>query len=166
MGRLIEVVGSLNIDLVSTTSRMPGPGETLQASSFTTGFGGKGANQAVAAARLLAQNAPSSGTVVHMVGAVGKDQFGDDFLKQLKVEGIVPSAVRAIDSQRTGSTVIIVEESSGENRILFTPAANFEIKPEHIKLQAIPSLVVFQLEIPFETVRAAIHSSSNGPAVR
>lgn len=152
MGRLIEVVGSINIDLVSTTPRVPGPGETLQASSFSTGFGGKGANQAVASARLLDEHARSSGRAVRMVGAVGKDQFGEDSLKQLRTEGIDPTAVRTVENLKTGSTIIIVEETTGENRILFTPAANFDFKPEHVQFQSGPSLVVLQLEIPFETV--------------
>lgn len=162
--RPIEVVGSLNIDLVSTTARVPGPGETLQASSFSTGFGGKGANQAVAAARLLDEHARSSGKAVRIVGAVGRDQFGEDFLKQLKTEGIDSSDVRVVDTAKTGSTIIVVEESTGENRILFTPAANFDFEPSHVQLLPDPSLVVLQLEIPFQTVRtqAPMPTTSTG----
>ena len=163
MVRLIEVVGSLNIDLVSTTPRVPGPGETLQASSFSTGFGGKGANQAVACVRMLDDHVRSSGNAVRMVGAVGKDQFGDDFISQLKSEGISPAAVRSVDGLTTGSTIIIVEQSTGENRILFTPAANFSLKPNFVDaqpgLQPGHGLVVFQLEIPFDTVLAGLRTA-------
>ena len=165
MPRPIEVVGSLNIDLVTTTSRVPNPGETFQASSFFTGFGGKGANQAVAAARLSGEH-PKDGSApsgnVRMVGAVGGDQFGEDALAALKREGIDSSAVRVVQEQKTGSTVIIVEEGSGENRILFTPGANFEVTPEYVKsgIGESAGIAVFQLEIPFDTVRLLVAVAS------
>lgn len=145
----IEVVGSLNIDLVTVTPRPPSAGETLRATSFSTGFGGKGANQAVACARLSLPD-----TRVRMVGAVGDDQFGSDFLKHLGNEGINADAVRVVEGKKTGTSLIIVEEGSGENRILFSPGANDNVTPETVTLRedAEKGFVVLQLETPFASV--------------
>ncbi|KAI9664182.1 MAG: hypothetical protein M1831_002361 [Alyxoria varia] len=172
MSRPIEVIGSLNIDLVTTTSRVPNAGETIQASSFFTGFGGKGANQAVAAARLSGKQhenessseSAASTTNVRMVGAVGSDQFGEDALAALKREGIDSAAVKVMQEQKTGSTVIIVEESSGENRILFTPGANFAVTSEDVGngIGKEAGIAVFQLEIPFNTVVEGLRIAKEG----
>lgn len=158
--RLIEVVGSLNIDLVTTTSRMPGPGETLAASGFSTGFGGKGANQAVAAAR-LSRLTKDSAQPVRMIGAVGDDQFGRDFLEHLDKEGINSDAVKVKAGSKTGTAVIIVEEQTGENRILFSAGANDEVGPENIDFKPNTSgIAVFQLETPLPTVLHAIKQAT------
>lgn len=154
--KLIEIVGSLNIDLVTVTPRVPGPGETLTASSFSTGFGGKGANQAVACARLLrhaARDPPTDSIQVRMVGAVGDDQFGLDFRRHLEREGLQVDAIQIKEHMKTGTAVILVEELTGENRILLSPGANGAVKPQDIVLgDSVGGVVIFQLEIPLSTV--------------
>lgn len=153
----IAVIGSLNVDFITRTPRVPAGGETLRVSSFDTGFGGKGANQAVACAR-LSQN--SDGTVpeglnvtVSMVGAVGEDIFGSDFLNALQKDKIDTSHIEKISGGKTGTANIIVEEQTGENRILFFPGANYA-SGETVK-DLVPDdadVVVFQLEIPLPQV--------------
>jgi ribokinase len=148
----ITVIGSLNTDLVTTTSRVPSGGETLTASSFATGLGGKGANQAVAAARL----SPPS-VSVRMIGAVGGDEFGPPLINGLKKDGIDISGVRVVESKTTGVAVILVEENSGENRILLNPGANHAVLAEEFETVESfgaprPDLLVLQLEIPLQTV--------------
>lgn len=153
---LITIIGSLNKDLVIRTSRMPSAGESLTASSFATGSGGKGANQAVACAR-LSHYQDGSGPVyadVQMVGAVGDDQFGHELLDGLKQAGIDTSEVRTRASEQTGVAVVIVEEKTGENRILVSPNANATLlwgDFTHIPTP-LPDLIVLQLEIPLDTV--------------
>lgn len=118
---LVAVVGSLNVDLVSFTSRIPHAGETLSSDAFTTGWGGKGANQAVATARLASslESPPAlrSGTegtsstidiTVKMFGAVGDDDFGPSLKKALDAEHVDTADVRVVENQRTGVAVIIV----------------------------------------------------------
>lgn len=164
---LIEVVGSLNIDVVTVTSRVPGPGETIKAVSFDTGFGGKGANQAVAAARLLRHDAssePDHRIMVSMNGAVGDDQFGKDFVIHLKdVEKIGVVNVRAKKGYKTGTSCILVEEATGENRILFTEGANGALTPDEASSLEPTSevgnrkhFVVLQMEIPIESMVACV----------
>ena len=162
MIRLIEVVGSLNVDLVTVTRRIPNAGETLAATSFDTGFGGKGANQAVACARLL-EDSPTSTTLVKMVGAVGADEFGQKSLKRLEEEHIDHSGVRSVHDVKTGTTMIIVEEGSGENRILFVPGANHHVTPQDVDLDSgfQDNLVLFQLELPLSTVIAALEKAKS-----
>lgn len=130
---------------------MPEPGETLAANSFDTGFGGKGANQAVAAARLASQ-----GVRLLMVGNVGDDVFGHDYLKGLEKEGISSEGVKVVPEAKTGVSNIIVDESTGENRILFTANANnaYSEQPEPAwdLVPAESHIVVFQLEIPMRLV--------------
>ena len=105
----IYVVGSLNVDLVSYTSRIPNAGETLTSESFTTGYGGKGANQAVATARLASSSTPSEHSiVVKMVGAVGDDEFGPPLKQAMEAEGIDVVDVAVVKGQRTGVAVILV----------------------------------------------------------
>ena len=158
----IEVIGSLNIDLVTRTKRLPKAGETLQASSFSAGFGGKGANQAVACARLLRdeQGAPArNGAIVRMVGAVGGgggtgvDIGAQSYLDHLTKEGIETGRILVKDDVPTGTAVIIVEEETGENRILITPGANGAIKPGELQLDNVPGgVVMFQLETEIHIV--------------
>jgi ribokinase len=142
----ITVIGSLNIDFITRTSRLPHPGETFAALSFDTGFGGKGANQAVACARLA-----GSDVSVLMVGRVGDDSFGRDYLEALEKEGIDPWGVVMLKREKTGVTNIIVDEVSGENRILFVGNANERFGPE-TEEPMYGDVVVFQLEIPLKTV--------------
>ncbi|KAG8529885.1 uncharacterized protein KY384_005366 [Bacidia gigantensis] len=152
----VTVIGSLNTDLVTRTSRVPEGGETLTSQAFKTGSGGKGANQAVACARLSRRKAaPGDGTVkVRMIGAVGDDFFGKALVQDLKDSFIDVSGVTARSDEHTGTAVIIVEESTGENRILLSPGANHGLTPEtFVELPApLPDVIVLQLEIPLETV--------------
>ena len=152
----ILVIGSLNYDLITRTSHIPDPGETLTSESFSTGSGGKGANQAVACARLSRhRNSTHDGDVsVRMVGAVGSDAFGRDMLEGLRSNGIDTSGVTIVPNQMTGVATIIVESSTGENRILFSPNANATLLPDRFATipEPLPDLIVLQLEIPFPTV--------------
>jgi ribokinase len=152
----IAVIGSLNIDFITRTPRVPGPGETLTSNSFSTGFGGKGANQAVACARLA-----SEGTKVAMVGNVGDDGFGRDYFEALGKEGIDARGVTTVKGETTGAANIIVEEETGENRIMFTPGANNSYaKKGDGEWDLVPrdaGVVVFQLEIPMEVVSVLFH---------
>lgn len=154
--RSVAVVGSLNIDFVTRTLRLPHPGETLQAISFDTGFGGKGANQAVGAARLAGE-----GVKVRMVGAIGDDGFGNDYFEALGKEGIDTSGVRRLKGEKTGITNIVVD-SSGENRIMFIANANMSFKDgEDLVSSQEGDVVVFQLEIPFKTVSRSLSLATN-----
>ncbi|KAF2179856.1 Ribokinase-like protein [Zopfia rhizophila CBS 207.26] len=153
---VISVVGSLNVDLVTRTSRVPVGGETLTSESFDIGFGGKGANQAVACARLSrtgrqALNAEPSDVEVRMVGAVGEDQFAPDFLKSLQKDGLNTSKVQVLSGKKTGVAVIIVESQSGENRIMFCPGANYDV-PVVDLVDSDSSVALFQLELPMNVV--------------
>jgi ribokinase len=161
--KTITVIGSLNTDLVTLTPRVPSGGETLTASSFSTGSGGKGANQAVACARLSRpnptskSNAQPSNITVKMVGAVGADAFGPGIIKGMKEDGIDVSGIKVIEQQSTGVAVILVEESIGENRILLSPGANGTLQPTDFSTaqnlgSPLPGLIILQLEIPLPTV--------------
>ncbi|KDQ14047.1 hypothetical protein BOTBODRAFT_33163 [Botryobasidium botryosum FD-172 SS1] len=153
----ITVIGSLSADLTSFTPRIPNAGETLTSTSFATACGGKGSNQAVAAARIGGNRVQ-----VSMIGAVGKDEFGSKLAKGLEAEGIDAKDVRAQEGEGTGVAVIIVEESTGENRILVNRGANALVLPSTLPLYLFepttcPQLIVLQLEIPLETVLHIIH---------
>ncbi|KAL9615123.1 MAG: hypothetical protein Q9167_000441 [Letrouitia subvulpina] len=154
--KLITVIGSLNTDLITRTSRVPLSGETLTAKSFSTGSGGKGANQAVACARLSrCKQSPSDGMVnVQMVGAIGYDIFGRDLIASLEQNGVDTSRVKITENERTGVAVIVVEEATGENRIMITPGANYSIRPDQFDglPTPLPAMIVLQLEIPLDTV--------------
>lgn len=153
----ITIIGSLNIDLVTVTPRVPSGGETLTATSFSTGFGGKGANQAVACARLCRQRDAASTSAqlqVSMVGAVGSDAFGRDFLQHLKGEGVDVERVQVKDD-KTGTAVILVEEKSGENRILLATGANHRITREDVQGVVKEGITILQLEIPLDVVSVA-----------
>ena len=156
----ITVIGSLNKDLVTRTSRIPSAGETLTSESFATGSGGKGANQAVACARLGKHDLHSNGKVrVRMMGAVGDDTFGVDLIDGLHRDGINTDGVQTLSHMRTGVSVIIVEEETGENRILFSPGANYFIDPGHLNQVLVsepPDLIVLQLEVRLSLVIAAL----------
>lgn len=142
----IVVVGSINMDLVSVTDRAPGPGETVFGSDFQMYSGGKGANQAVAAARL--------GYPALLLGKVGGDIFGSQLLAILAADGVDISHVEKI-SGSTGTASIVVD-SRGENSIIVTPSANLHVTPEyldgkqHILRQA--GMILTQLEVPLSTV--------------
>lgn len=151
---LITVIGSLNTDLITRSTRLPLAGETVISQSFDTGSGGKGANQAVACARLSRRKDGVKGDVaVKMMGAVGDDLFGKDLVAGLESNGIDTTGVSVKKGEKSGVACIIVDEESGENRILMSPNANFSLKPsEFSTLPApLPNLIVLQLEIPLDT---------------
>jgi len=146
----IVVVGSINMDLVTLAPRFPGPGETLLGSRFFTAHGGKGANQAVAAARL--------GAEVAMIGALGRDAFGDQLHAGLAHEGIDLAHVARIDDEGSGSASITV--AAGENQIIVVPAANARVSLAQVEAArdaiARADAVLVQLEIPLDAVEATL----------
>ena len=161
----VTVIGSLNMDLVTRSSRLPLAGETLTATSFDTGAGGKGANQAIACARLSRKRASSASlssfrsTRVKMIGAVGDDEFGQTLLVGLRQDRIDISGVVIRPDTRTGVASIWVETVSGENHILISPNANHTLTPDMFTDFSFiqpsippPHLILLQLEIPLETV--------------
>jgi ribokinase len=147
MAHRIAVVGSNMTDLVTSIVRMPAPGETLEAPSFFMGFGGKGANQAIAAGKL--------GADVMMVTKVGDDVFGQSTIRNLKDNGIDIAHVGTVPGKSSGVAPIFVDEH-GENSILIIKGANNELKPADIDAAAEDlkrcNLILMQLEVPLETV--------------
>lgn len=148
----IVVVGSINMDLVVRAPRHPAPGETILGTDFQTFPGGKGANQAVAAARL--------GGKVMMVGRVGTDPFGDVLLANLNKDGVDTRYVYRTEATASGVALITVSES-GQNNIVVVPGANWKLLPSDVQA-AEPAfkgagVVLMQLEIPVETAAAAVH---------
>ena len=143
----IAVVGSNMMDLVTYVERMPAPGETLEAPSFAMGHGGKGANQAVAAARL--------GSEVTMVSKVGEDAFAEATLANFRANGIDAAHVTTAPGTSSGVAPIFVERG-GENAILIVKGANDCLRPADIDAAADAlrgcRLILLQLEIPVETV--------------
>lgn len=146
----IVVVGSINMDLVTVAPRFPAPGETLMGERFLSVHGGKGGNQAVAAARL--------GAEVHMVGAVGEDAFAQPLWDGLVAEGVGLEHVSRIAHCSSGTASITV--AGGENEIVVVPGANAQLKPEHVAraetLLASADVVLVQMEIPLESVEATL----------
>lgn len=146
----ITIIGSLNMDLVTVTSTVPTQGETVTGQSFATMYGGKGANQAVACARLQAD--------VSFIGCVGNDTFGTMMLDNLTREGIHTEAVEVLHDVSSGTASIIVKD--GDNRIIVVPGANALVTPERVRKYADvirqSDIIVLQLEIPLPSVRAAI----------
>ncbi|MFW6181973.1 MAG: ribokinase [Spirochaetota bacterium] len=147
----IGVVGSNMMDLITTVSVMPRKGETVEAPSFDMGFGGKGANQAVAAALLGAQ--------VVMVTGVGDDLFGGEVKRNFQRYGIDTSFVKTIPGVSSGVAPIFVD-SEGNNSILIVKGANNHLLPGDVEQakEALKGcdLLLLQLEIPLETVYAAV----------
>jgi ribokinase len=147
----VVIVGSLNMDLRVQTPRLPAPGETLIGTGFSTDSGGKGANQAVAAARM--------GAAVAMLGRVGRDAHGAALTQALRTDGIDTSSVGEDTAAPTGTAVILLMPD-GENSILVIPGANHRFRPAHIADNAEglrkARVVVAQLECPLDTVRAAL----------
>ena len=162
----IAVIGSLNIDFITRTPRVPGPGETLTSNSFSTGFGGKGANQAVACAKLSRTRALQDANVtVMMAGAVGEDSHGTVLLDSLTSYGVDVTEVarNAADSEfsTSGTAVVMVDQQTGQNRIILSPGANASVQSSRFAdiFNPKPALLVMQLEIPFETVLEACRTA-------
>jgi ribokinase len=143
----IAVVGSANIDLTTFTNQFPKPGETIFGQRFDLGFGGKGANQAVAA-RLC-------GAEVFMVARVGSDLFGPATIENFRKQGIDPTHVKQVEGLSSGVAPIFVEPN-GQNRILVVKGANDALKPADVDAAAetlkSSDCIVLQFEIPVETV--------------
>src|ERR1700735_5350007 len=143
----IAVIGSANVDVTTFTDRFPKPGETIFGQKFDLGFGGKGANQAVAA-RLC-------GAEVFMVARVGSDLFGPATIENFRNLGIDTSHVKQIPGMSSGVAPIFVEPN-GQNRILVVKGANDALRPADVDAAAetlkTVDCIVLQFEIPLETV--------------
>ncbi len=143
----IVVVGSINADLQFMSPSIPRGGQTILGSGFDMGFGGKGANQAVAA-RLC-------GAQVAMIAAVGGDLLGTEAIANLHAQGVDTSAVRVVPDAATGTALILLEPSA-ENRIIVVKGANDRLSPAHIDAAADQiaeaDMVLVQFEIPLQTV--------------
>jgi ribokinase len=153
----ICVVGSSNIDLISKVPRLPMLGETLTGHSFQIGYGGKGANQAVMAARLGAQ--------VTMVTKVGRDVFGEGTLQNYREQGIDTQHVLFDESRFSGVAPIFVDDSA-RNFIVIVPGANLGLSPADVQAARdvilVADLVVCQLEVPVETTLEAFRVAKSG----
>lgn len=150
-GARIAVIGSFNTDLMVRAPRLPVPGETVLGTTFHMGAGGKGANQAVAAARL--------GAAVEMVACLGDDEFGRLALTTLSGEGVDVDHVTLLEGVATGVALIMVDDVHGENMIVVAPGANERVSAEHVNVArdvlASSDVLLMQLEIPLETVEHA-----------
>jgi ribokinase len=147
----IVVVGSLNVDHTFRVTHFPAPGDTRTASGASTDFGGKGANQALAAAR--------AGGRVSLIGCVGDDELGTRYLEYLQGEGILTEAIiRSPPSVPTGTAFIVVDDQ-GENLIVVNPGANHALHPQHIDAHSAlirtADALLLQLECPLTTVMRA-----------
>jgi len=150
---VIAVVGSAMIDLTAYATVIPAPGQTLEGDLFTTGFGGKGANQAVIAAHC--------GAEIHFVGKLGRDLFGDSIAENFKKLGIDSEYVERSDTPNGVAHIWV--DSNGENRIIIIPGANHEIESKKA-IEAIESIaglavVVAQCEIQQEVTLAAFSAA-------
>ncbi|MFC6267459.1 ribokinase [Frigoriflavimonas asaccharolytica] len=147
----IIVIGSSSIDLVLNVPHYPAQNDTIMATNVQSFFGGKGANQAVAAARL--------GASVYFVGAVGMDPFGQQVLRNLKDEGVNVAFVYECEEVATGAAYVTAAEN--KNTIIVVPAANNELNKNHIKDAEkyfdTADVILLQLEIPIETIEFAVN---------
>lgn len=155
----VVVLGSINMDLSTVTTRLPRPGETVLGDAFDTSQGGKGANQAIAAAR--------SGADVTFLGAVGDDRFADELLQSLTEAGVDTSSTRRVPGA-SGIAAITVD-GHGENSIVVVPGANSalgDLTERELAAIADADILLCQLEIPLDTVvTGAIHARRHGTAV-
>lgn len=155
----VVVLGSVNMDLVTTTARRPAPSETVLGSEFAAVPGGKGANQAIAAAR--------SGARVRFLGAIGDDTFGAELAATLSEAGVDTTLLRRLDGASGIATIVV--DSTGENNIIVVPGANGRVSElTNTELAAIADadILLCQLEIPIDTVLAAArHARRSGTVV-
>jgi ribokinase len=158
MSERVCIVGSINIDLVVAADRLPRPGETVLGGRFLVHDGGKGANQAVAAAR--------AGAAVSMIGAVGQDEYGRRALAALEAEGIDVSAVRQLDGEPTGVAIIAVGPR-GENQIVVAPGANaaFTLDDGDLERIAGAGVLLTNHEVPGAVIVPALRAAA-GAGVR
>jgi ribokinase len=155
----VMVVGSANMDLVVRTSHFPQPGETVLGGEFIAFPGGKGANQAVAVGKL--------GGKVRFVAKVGGDGFGQDLLRSLGAAGVDTGLVVMDPTLPTGVAFITVDEA-GENTIVVASGANMHLHPDEVRdalLETTPAVLLAQLEVPLDTVIAAIAGVPNDAIV-
>lgn len=155
----IAVVGSINMDLVTTVERRPEAGETVSGNGFALVPGGKGSNQAIAARR--------AGAEVEFVGAVGSDVFADALRKVLREDGVGVARLREVDGPCGIATIVV--DTSGENTIIVVAGANgrmTELSAADLETVAGADVLLCQLEIPVATVLAAArHARANGTVV-
>lgn len=154
---MIVVIGSINLDMITTVRRLPGPGETVRGTGFATAPGGKGANQTLAAAR--------AGAGVRMVGAVGKDSLAGEALGLLRAAHVDLSGV-AETHLSTGTAAILVDEA-GENMIALAPGANDLVLEGDLAKAGLArgDVVLLQQEIPLRTVEAALDAAAVAGAI-
>ncbi len=145
MFNTVTIIGSINVDHILQIARLPQPGETLAIQHATRAAGGKGANQAVAAAR--------SSAVVHFCGAVGTDDDGQFMLAQLQADGIDTTNIKPVTTTTTGQAYILLQ-ADGENSILIQHGANEALVPADVHLKP-STLVIAQLEVPQPVIAAA-----------
>lgn len=148
MNQTIVVVASVNMDLVVTVPRQPAPGETILGDSYATYPGGKGANQAVAAAR--------AGGDVKLLGLIGEDAFGAELRSTLKASGVDTSKLGMVPGP--SGIALITVDAQGENRIVVSSGANGCFTPDHLPIEVLSTaaVVLLQLEIPLRTVQFVI----------
>jgi ribokinase len=144
----IHVIGSINMDLVAQVGEFPKAGETITGNSFFTAHGGKGANQAVGAARL--------GSKVQMIGCVGEDISGQEMKKSLASEGIDVSAIKQVNGISSGTAIILVNDHA-ENQIVVIPGSNHKVTFKQVETafhasKPKPTLALFQFETPLDVV--------------
>ncbi len=155
----IVVVGSLNMDLIVRVPEMPAPGETILGRDFRTVPGGKGANQAVAAARM--------GADVTMIGCIGNDSFGTTLVTNLEAEGINTSHVKVIPDAASGIAMITLDEA-GQNSIVVASGANMSLTPDHVRAAwdsfKDVDVVVMPLEVPLTCIEEAAKLSKESGA--
>ncbi|WP_227878756.1 ribokinase [Arthrobacter dokdonensis] len=155
----ITVIASINIDWTVSSPRIPGVGETIIGDKLARSWGGKGANQAVAAARL--------GNSVRMVGGVGDDDLGQSYIRQLNGEGIDTESIARFPDEPTGLAFITVAHG-GANSIIVIPGANHSVREEHIRTaleRGFGGVVLGQLELPIATTTASFQRARAAGAV-
>ena len=159
----IIVLGSINTDISVKGKRLPKPGETIYANEISYSGGGKGANQAIAASRLLSKNSK-----IEMIGAVGDDLFSLKNLETLKKEGILTKGIRSISGTSTGTAVIFLDEIN-ENYILLLEGANYKCSNKELsyleETLTKNSILLLQHEIPINTVHEAMKISNKKGAL-
>lgn len=155
-------VGSLNVDLIAFVDHLPAAGETLLGSSFAMGPGGKGANQCACAARLAGDAEGGAASSCAMVGAVGDDLFGKDYVQAFRRSGVETALVAVLAGQTTGVAPISVD-ARGENAIVVVPGANFALTPADVEaaMARLPALrsVLVQLEVREAATLAALRAA-------
>lgn len=151
MSSRISIVGSANIDYIMQAPRLPEVGETVTDCRFLQTFGGKGANQAVAAAR--------AGGTVHLIGAAGDDPVTDRMCDGFRADGIDLEGFARLADEPSGSALVIFDEE-GRNYLTVAPGANYRVSPGQVRAQAevlrSSDWVVLQMEIPLESVEAVL----------